>query len=135
MKESDVLRAIRLKLAKVCTLFRNNSGKFKDHAGRWVQFGVGVGGSDLLGYQTRKIKSDDIGKKIAVFVALEIKTEKELRYIERHREELIQYQGHDEKKCRYRDQLNFIARVNEAGGIAGMASSEEEAEAIIKGGV
>ena len=133
MSESAILQRVRLHLARLATLFRNNSGRFQDATGRWVQYGVGIGGSDLIGFRSRQISLDDVGKKVAVFVAIETKTEKELAFIRKHEAYLKNYAGHDPKCKRYKDQLNFIARVKEAGGIAGMASDEREAEAIVKG--
>lgn len=132
MNETAILSRIRLALAKLSTLFRNQSGAFRDDTGRLVRFGVGVGGSDLLGWTQRQIKLEDVGRTVAVFTAVEAKTDKELAYIRKHESELVSYQGADPKKIRYRDQLNFIRQVKEAGGIAGMASKESEAEDIIR---
>jgi hypothetical protein len=45
-------------------LWRHNTGKLADRGGRWVQFGLGVGGADLVG----------ILRGSGRFVAWEIKT-------------------------------------------------------------
>lgn len=43
-------------------LFRNNTGRLQDKTGRWVTFGLGVGGSDLIGFTAE-----------GLFCAIEIK--------------------------------------------------------------
>lgn len=57
-------------------IFRNNVGLFKTQDGRNVQTGLCVGSSDLIGFQSVTITPDMVGQKIAVFTAIEIKTEK-----------------------------------------------------------
>jgi hypothetical protein len=44
-------------------LWRNNTGKLQDRTGRWVTYGLGVGGADLVG----------ILKGSGRFVAFEVK--------------------------------------------------------------
>lgn len=76
--ETDLQQRIRLALGLLpdLRLWRNNSGKLPDpRTGRWVQFGVASpGGSDLIGYRTVEITPDMVGRKVAIFTALEIKT-------------------------------------------------------------
>lgn len=60
--EAQILQECRIE-ASACgaIIWRNNTGKFQDKTGRWVQFGLCVGSSDLIGiYKGR-------------FLALEIK--------------------------------------------------------------
>jgi len=92
-------------------LFRNNTGKLQDATGRWVEFGLCVGSSDLIGWTTREITPDMVGQKVAVFTAIEVKTA---------------------TGTVSNDQENFIRRVREAGGIAGIARTPDEARDIIR---
>lgn len=119
MSESSIQKTIRLAVGRVVVLFRNNSGKLPDLTGRWVSFGVGPedgGGSDLIGWQSVTITPDMIGKKVAIFVAIETKAA-EART----------------KKKRLIAQSNFVQQVHKAGGRAGFARTVEEAEAILRG--
>lgn len=55
-------------------LFRNNVGvAFTEH-GR-VEYGLRKGSADLIGWETIEITEEMIGKKIAVFLSVEVKTE------------------------------------------------------------
>ncbi len=48
--ETNLVQLIRLEASKLgCVLFRNNTGGFENKAGRWVQFGLCKGSSDLIG--------------------------------------------------------------------------------------
>lgn len=106
MTETDITAEIRLACSRGATrLFRNNSGKFQDANGRWVQFGIGSpGGADLIGWT--------IVNGVAVFTALEVKS------------------GNRKPT---EPQAAFLAAVSRAGGIAGIARSVEEAQAVIAG--
>lgn len=112
MKETPILQNIRLGVGELTNvrLFRNNTGKLQDLQGRWVEFGLCVGSSDLIGWTTVEITPEMVGKSLAVFTAIEAKTTTGKPTPE---------------------QLNFIARVREAGGIAGIARSPEGAREII----
>lgn len=71
--QKKVLTAI--KKIPYLTLFRNNVGAVDLGGGRLMRFGVGgKGASDLIGYKSVVITPDMLGKKIAVFAAIEIKT-------------------------------------------------------------
>jgi hypothetical protein len=54
-------------------LFRNTVGRLQDRFGRWITYGLGVGSSDLIGYQVRIITPEMVGQKVAVFTAIEVK--------------------------------------------------------------
>ncbi len=69
------------------------------------------GGSDLIGWTPVKITPDMVGKKIAVFTAIEVKTPT----------------GRATD-----DQINFLHRLAQDGGIGGIARSPEEAVGIIQ---
>jgi hypothetical protein len=79
---------------------------------RRMEFGLTKGACDLIGWKTVTITSDMVGKQIAQFIGIEVKTP-----VGR----LQPGQG------------IFIGNVNEAGGIAGIARSPEEARRLICG--
>ena len=111
-KETPIQQEIRLGVGELTNvrLFRNNTGKLQDAQGRWVEFGLCGGSSDLIGWTTREITPDMVGQKVAVFTAIEVKNLK----------------GKPSP-----EQVNFLSRVREAGGIAGIARSPEDAREII----
>lgn len=112
--ESQILHQIlqRWNIGGAVRLLRNNSGAWKDKTGRWIRYGLGAGSSDLIGWKSVVVTQEMVGRKIAVFCGLEIKRPGA---------------GADGK------QLEFIARVNDAGGCAGIAHSIEEAGEILRG--
>lgn len=89
-RETDILQECRL-AASSCgaVVFRNNTGKLQDARGRWVDFGLCVGSSDLIGWYHGR------------FLAIEVKRP---------------------GKSATRHQENFIDAVNNAGGIAFVAT-------------
>ena len=90
-------------------LFRNNTGALKDANGRPIFFGLCKGSSDLIGWKTIEIKSEDVGKKVAVFCAIEVKDKAKATPLHRR----------------------FLEVVSEAGGFAGIARSVNDAKRII----
>ncbi len=111
--EQAIMNDILLELAGCgVLLFRNNTGALKDERGRLVRFGLAVGGSDLIGITPVTVTQDMVGKKLAVFTAIEVKAR---RGVATSR------------------QLAFIERIRELGGLAGVARSVEDALKIIKG--
>lgn len=112
MRESALQQEIRLALGRRSVLFRNNQGAYTDERGRFIRYGVGQpGGSDLIGWHSITITPDMVGKKVAVFMAVEVKTQ----------------------NGRVTDaQQNFVDVVNKAGGIAGICRSVKEAEALLQ---
>lgn len=138
MREGTVQRAIWLALASLSRLFRINTGqawmsnlgprgvqRLTDgsvviHAARPVALGLGmpngkplVGASDLQGWTTVRITPEMVGGRVAVFTAIECK----------------ESSGGQRRP----DQVNFVDQIRIAGGIAGFASSSEEALSIVKG--
>lgn len=85
-------------------LFRNNVGKLPDVQGRWVNYGLGVGSSDLIGIN---MQPDGVGR----FVAIEVKVP---------------------GKNATKEQQSFLDMVRSLGGQAGVAHNVEEAVAILK---
>lgn len=55
-------------------LFRNNVGAAKAQSGQWIKFGLHKGSSDFIGWRSVVITPDMIGKRIAQFIGVEIKT-------------------------------------------------------------
>lgn len=121
MSEASLMKHIMLAVSKAgAVLFRNNqgrgvlgqfqkapSGEFIVRNGRVVDFGVcNPGGSDLIGWRTLTVTEDMVGKQVAIFLAMEIKTPA----------------GRATK-----EQVHFIEQVRKAGGIAGIARSVDDA--------
>jgi hypothetical protein len=112
MTESQIQQEIRIKLNHADTrAWRNNIAKLKVR-GRWIDYGIpGKGGSDLIGLHTITIRPDHVGKRMAVFLAVECKSPTGKATPE---------------------QSNFIRYIQDAGGIAGVARSADEATNLIK---
>lgn len=123
--ESRLLSDIRLALGRVpgLALFRNNTGtgwvgEVVKRTGdmivlrnpRPLHAGLCTGSSDLVGWRSVEITPDMVGKRVAVFVAVECKAPK----------------GRTKS-----DQLAFIDAINNAGGMAGVAKSVGDAEVIV----
>lgn len=103
------MRQIMLAVSKLknVRIFRNNTGF--DATNR-VRYGLVTGSSDLIGWQTVTITPEMVGKQVAVFVALEVKT--------------IKGRATDEQK-------NFINVVNASGGKAAVVRSVTESIAVL----
>jgi hypothetical protein len=125
MNESNITKLILMHLPKFVKtrLFRNNTGTgwvgksrtkgsitYIENA-RPLKAGLCTGSSDLIGWTEKKVTPDMVGKNIAIFTALEIKTPR----------------GKPTK-----EQLNFIKQIKNSGGIAGVARNEDEALKIIQ---
>ncbi len=112
-KETNILKSIMLRCSRYGSrLFRNNVGVFTTDRGDKIRTGLCPGSSDLIGWTPVIITPDMIGKTIAVFTALEIKTGSGV--------------ASDQQK-------NFIAQVKAAGGRAGLVRSDHQAEDVISG--
>jgi len=112
--ETKLQQEIRLALGTIPSLrlFRNQVGQLPDpRTGRYVQFGLAKGSSDLVGFKTIKITPEMIGQEIAQFVSIEIKTE---------RGKLTEVQE------------NWLQKVHDSGGIVGVARSIQDALKIVK---
>lgn len=117
-KELNIQNEIRLNLPENVRMFRNNVGtgwigktsKTKSGAliienARPLHSGLCVGSSDLIGWTSIEITDQMVGHKIAVFTALEIKT--------------------DTGKIS-KEQKNFIEMVHKFGGIASVLRSVDD---------
>jgi len=110
VEESNVSNQVRLAASKLgVVLFRNNRGKFRTLDGkRIVEAGLSVNGSsDLIGWHSVEVTPDLIGKRLAIFTAVEVKTEKGVIRPEQQR---------------------FIDNLNAAGGIGFFARSEKDVD-------
>jgi len=123
MLENDIQKLIMLAASRAgAKIFRNNTaqgwvgqskrlsdGSVLIIAPRVLYAGLCVGSSDLIGWTTRVITADMVGKRVAIFTAIEVKA------------------GTRPTK----EQLAFISAVRNGGGIAGVARSEQEAHNLI----
>lgn len=113
--ETVLQNEIRMAVSAKCrdvVLFRNHCGALIDgRSGRMVQFGLHPGSPDLVGWKSVEITPDMVGSTVAVFCGVEIKT----------------------PTGRVRpDQVQFIERIESAGGIAGVARSVDEAIGLLQ---
>jgi len=108
--ETVLQNQVRLAVSSTCrdvVLFRNHSGALRDSkTGRMVPFGLSPGSPDLVGWKTVEVTPDMVGMQVAVFCGIEIKTP-----TGRLRE----------------DQARWLQRLDDSGGIAGVARSTGEA--------
>ena len=75
--ETELQQRIRLALGTHpdARLFRNQVGQLPDpRTGRPVQFGLARGSADLIGWRTIVITPEMVGRRIAVFTSIEVKT-------------------------------------------------------------
>ena len=112
MTEAHIQQQIRLLSRGPVRLFRNNVGRLPDpRTGRLVTFGLAPGSADLIGWRSVTITPDMVGQTVAVFASVEVKS----------------------PGGRLRpDQATWLAAVQAAGGIAGIARSAEEAQQILR---
>ena len=104
--EAELLYAIRLEPFEGVRLFRNNVGTAMDSKGNFLRYGLCTGISDLIGWRTLVITPKDVGNELAVFCAIEAKSERGI---------MTATQG------------NFLKAVTAAGGFAGVVRTVEEA--------
>ncbi len=112
MSEQQIQQHIRLACSTGATrLFRNNTGTLKDQHGRPVSFGLCKGSADLIGWRTVTVTPEMVGTTVAVFTSIEVKT----------------------ATGRLRpEQQQWLDAVLSAGGIAGVARSVSDAEALLR---
>lgn len=121
MLEDEIDQRICLEAPKFgVTLWRNNCGAFKDATTRWVRYGLAniskraaetFRSSDRIGFTEIIITPEMVGKKIAVFTAVEMK----------------ESTWNPDKKLDEHEtaQKNYIDFVLARGGLAGFANSIE----------
>lgn len=109
--EQQIQQHIRLACSNgPVRLFRNNTGTLRDQHGRPVTFGLAKGSADLIGWTTRTITPEMVGQQVAVFTSIEVKS----------------------ATGRLRpEQQQWLEAVQTAGGIAGVARSVCDANALL----
>jgi hypothetical protein len=111
--ETTLQQQIRLALGTnpEARIFRNQVGSLPDpHTGRLVTFGLARGSADLIGWRTVTITQAMVGTRLAIFTSIEVKT----------------------ATGRLRpEQQQWIHAVTQAGGIAGIARSVTDAQALL----
>lgn len=111
MSEAAILAAVRIALSKAgVAIFRNQVGALRDAKDRLVRFGLCKGSSDLIGWRSVLVTPEMVGRRVAVFVACEVKAP----------------DGHATT-----EQMNFLERVHTAGGIDMLVRSPQEAVAAL----
>jgi hypothetical protein len=74
ISEKQATVNLKLSLNHSETIFRNNNGALKDVTGRLVQYGLGTGTSDFIGWTVQTITADMVGQSVAIFTAIEVKS-------------------------------------------------------------
>ena len=120
MKENNIQSLIMIAFSKFGRIFRNNTGMgwagksrrmpnndvvIRD--ARPLHAGLCIGSSDLIGFSVVEITPEMVGKKVAVFTAIEVKKPKQKPTIE---------------------QQQFISTVTDMGGIAFVATSTDDVD-------
>jgi hypothetical protein len=74
--ETNISREIQLALGSRpdIRVFRNSVGVATTRDGSVIRFGLAPGSSDLIGWRTITVTPDMVGKRIAVFTGVEVKT-------------------------------------------------------------
>ena len=111
--ETTLQQQIRLALGTNpdARIFRNQVGSLPDpRTGRLVTFGLVRGSADLIGWRTVTITQAMVGTRLAIFTSIEVKT----------------------PTGRIRpEQQAWLAVVQGAGGLAGIARSVTDAQALL----
>ena len=111
--ETNLQQQIRLALGTrpEARIFRNQVGSLPDpRTGRLVTFGLARGSADLIGWRTVTITQAMVGTRLAVFTSIEVKT----------------------PTGRIRpEQQAWLDAVTHAGGLAGIARSVTDAQALL----
>jgi hypothetical protein len=122
--ETDIQRRIQIALSwRDARMFRNNvgeawlgrnftirDGKLIDGKAHRVAYGLAPGSSDLIGLRSVPVTPQMVGMHVAVFCAVEVKSEK----------------GRSSQ-----EQDSFLEMVQSLGGMSGIARSVEEAKKIV----
>jgi len=107
VSEVEIMKQIQALSRGGVRLFRNNVGF---DAQNKVKYGLMPGSSDLIGWTQIEITPHHIGRKLAIFTAIEVKSQTDKAT---------------------KEQINFIEQVRGSGGIAGIAHNVEEARGVI----
>ena len=114
MSETGIQQEIRLRVSRGDTrVFRNNVGSWFDRSrNRRISYGLRVGSSDLIGWHSLVVTPEMVGRRVAVFTSIEVKTPTGSRSPEQRR---------------------WLSQVEAAGGISGVARSPADALALVSG--
>lgn len=75
MSEGKILKKLQILFTAVgARVFRNNVGLFETKDGRKIRTGLCVGSSDLIGWVPMVVTPEMVGKRVAVFASIEVKT-------------------------------------------------------------
>lgn len=107
---NDALKAWRIARPDV-RMWRNNVGVYQYANGKFLRYGLCNGSSDFVGLHSLIIKPEHVGKRVAVFLAIESKA-----------------RGKDAEE----HQETWLREVMDAGAIAGVARNADEADALIE---
>lgn len=112
MTESPHLRKLLLALSAAgARVFRNNVGMLRDARGQWIKYGVcNPGGSDCVGWMSVTVTPEMVGRRVAVFTAIEAKVDAAVT----------------------EEQRNFLRQVSDAGGIALVVRNEGAIPAAVE---
>jgi hypothetical protein len=108
--ERRIQSEIQLAANGPARLWRNNVGALRDQRGQLVRYGLCPGSSDLIGYRTIVITPDMVGRRLAVFAAVEVK----------------------DRAAPTDQQQAFLQLIEQAGGLAGIARSVPDALSILR---
>jgi hypothetical protein len=120
--ERDILRTLLIAASALgSVLFRNPRGIERialkscakcQREGRVVSYGLCNGASDLIGWTPHVVTLADVGRTVGLFTAVEVKRESGGRVSE--------------------DQRRFLAALERAGAVAGVARSVSDLEEILR---
>ncbi len=125
MTEQSLRKQVQLACSRLgARLFRVNTGRAwagkarpDPRGGVYIQdaypirMGLATGGSDLIGWTLVTVTPEMVGREVALFTAVELKTG---------------------RVPVTREQQTFLAAVVRAGGLAGVARTVAEAEAVVR---
>jgi hypothetical protein len=113
MTETALLSRLLVRASQLgMRVWRNNCGQLKDARGHFVRYGVAnPGGSDLIGWTSVVVDASMVGRRIAVFTAIEAKV---------GRNTTTEAQDH------------FLHVVRNAGGIACVARQVSDIDAVLE---
>lgn len=124
-RETPLMHEIQLATSQAgARIFRNQVGEgrfamrgcaYCQRGGEYVTFGLGPGSPDLVGWKTVTVTPEMVGKKLAVFVGIEVKVP-----------------GAKTEAKRLRNQKQFLETIQAHGGIAFMATARDEAVLKLK---
>lgn len=124
--EADTQNRLRKAASEVGDfLWRNNSGAYEDHTGRWIRYGLAndsravnqvFKSSDLIGITRRIMTPADVGRVFGIFTAIEVKGPKWHLIPSDKR-------GHAQQR--------FINEVRKAGGFAGFVTHPDQMKEFI----